>query len=141
MSYMLAIVGTKDNPLYQAEFGTLKGGHDGTPQFREDMRPMNQFILHSSLDMVEEVQWASSMLYLKQIDKFNGYSVSCWLTAGGTRFLLLHDLKNDDGIKTFFSDLYDLYTKCLMNPFYKVDTRITSRTFDTRVKALARKYL
>lgn len=141
MSFMLAIVGTKDNPLYSLEFGTSKSGGDGTAKFREDQRPMNQFILHSSLDVVEEVQWASGVMYMKSIDKFNNHVISTFLTAGNVKFMLLHDVRNDDGIKQFFGDVYDLYTKTLMSPFYDVDQPIRSAVFDGRVKALARKYL
>src|SRR5579871_695493 len=32
-------------------------------KFRDDNRHMNQFIVHSSLDMVEEVQWTSPTMY------------------------------------------------------------------------------
>ena len=33
------------------------------------------------------------------------------------------------------------YLQLLMNPFYAYDTPITSKAFDTRVRALARRYL
>jgi hypothetical protein len=29
MSYYFVIIGTKDNPIYQLEFGTYKGGGNG----------------------------------------------------------------------------------------------------------------
>lgn len=138
---MVAIVGTKDNPLYTLEFGTSKSGGDGLAKFREDQRPMNQFILHSSLDIVEELQWTSGTMYLKSIDKFNQHIISTYLTAGNIKFMLLHDIRNDDGIKNFFGDLYELYVKTLMSPFYQVEQLIKSPVFDQKVKALARKYL
>ncbi|CCG82867.1 Trafficking protein particle complex subunit 2 [Taphrina deformans PYCC 5710] len=141
MSFMLAIVGTRDNPLYTLEFGTSKSGGDGTPKFREDQRPMNQFILHSSLDIVEEVQWTSGIMYMKSIDKFNSNLISTFLTAGNIKLMLLHELRNDDGIKNFFNDVYELYTKTLMSPFYAVNMPIKSQVFDQRVRALAKKYL
>lgn len=141
MSFLLAIVGTKDNPIYQLEFGTAKSGGDGQPKFREDQRSMNQFIVHSALDVVEEVQWTSGIMYMKSIDKFNNAIVSTFLTAGNIKLMLLHETRNDDGIKNFFNDVYEMYVKCLMSPFYKVDSIITSRTFDAKIKALARKYL
>lgn len=141
MSFMLAIVGTKDNPLYQLEFGTSKSGGDGRAAFREDQRPMNQFILHSSLDIVEEIQWSAGIMYMKSIDKFNNNIISTFLTAGNIKFMLLHEVRNDDGIKNFMSEVYELYVKTLMSPFYKVDMPIRSPVFDGKVKTLARKYL
>lgn len=141
MSFMLAIVGTKDNPIYQLEFGTSKSGGDGRPQFREDQRSMNQFVLHSSLDIVEELQWATSLCYLKSIDKFNNSMISTFLTPGNIKLMLLHEVKNDEGIRQFLSEVYELYVKTLMSPFYKVDVPIRSSIFDARVRAAAKKYL
>ena len=62
MSYYFSIVGTRDNPLFEIEFGTSKAGGDGIARFREEARHMNQFIVHSSLDIVEEVQWGNNGL-------------------------------------------------------------------------------
>ncbi|BFZ64392.1 TRAPP subunit [Saitoella coloradoensis] len=141
MSYYLAIVGTKDNPIFQMEFGSWRGGGDGVPRFREDIRHMNQFIVHSALDIVEEVQWTSSSCYMKNIDRFNNSNISVFLTAGNIKIMLLHESKQDDAIRTFFQEVYDLYVKCLLNPFYTVDAPITSPAFEVKVRAAARKYL
>lgn len=62
MSYYFAIIGTQDNPLFEYEFGTSKQSGDGQSRFTEQARNLNQFILHSSLDIVEEVQWTSGQL-------------------------------------------------------------------------------
>jgi len=67
MSYYLMIVGTQDNPLFEYEFGTSKQGGDGQSRFTDQTRPMCQFILHSSLDIIEEVQWASGQLSVFEI--------------------------------------------------------------------------
>ena len=42
--YYFAIVGRKDNPLYESEFG----------QAKKEMRYLNQMIAHASLDMIDE---------------------------------------------------------------------------------------
>jgi len=141
MSFYFAVIGTKDNPIYETEFGTSKQGGDGTARFRDDQRPMNQFILHSSLDIVEEVQWVQRELYLKTVDRFNNLFVSCFLTAGNIKLLLLHETKNEEAIRQFFVEVHEVYIKALMNPFYEVDMRITSIVFDGRVRAAAKKYL
>lgn len=57
------------------------------------------------------------------------------------KFLLLHDTKADDAIRQFFTDVYELYAKTLMNPFYEIDMKITSIVFDSRVRGAAKKYL
>ena len=64
MSYYFTIIGTRDNPLFEHEFGTSKAGGDGIARFRHEARHMNQFIVHSSLDVVEEVQWGNNGLYV-----------------------------------------------------------------------------
>ncbi|CAJ2506175.1 Uu.00g003050.m01.CDS01 [Anthostomella pinea] len=90
MSYYFAIVGTQDNPLFEYEFGTSKQGGDGQSRFGEQARHMNQFIAHSSLDIVEEVQWGTGQMYLKHVDKFFNSHISAYVTAGNVKFLLLH---------------------------------------------------
>ncbi len=63
MSYYFTVVGTRDNPLFEIDFGTSKGSGDGIARFKDEAKHMNQFIVHAALDMVEEVQWANKELY------------------------------------------------------------------------------
>ena len=56
------------------------------------------------------------------------------------RCMLLHDVRNEDGIRNFFHDVHELYVKVLMNPFHGFNTPIASPLFDARVKVLGRKY-
>lgn len=63
MSYYFTIIGTRDNPLFELDFGTSKLGGDGVARFRDEAKHMNQFIVHSSLDLVEEAQWSTKELY------------------------------------------------------------------------------
>lgn len=62
MSYYFVIVSPTDSPLFEHTFGTSKAGGDGIAHFRngETSRYMNQFIVHASLDVVEEVQWLNN---------------------------------------------------------------------------------
>ncbi|KAH3686871.1 hypothetical protein WICPIJ_002155 [Wickerhamomyces pijperi] len=155
MSYYLAIIGTTDSPIYECEFGTHKQGGDGTSKFSPEMKELNPFILHSSIDIVEDIQWQTNSMFLKSFDEFHGpgtgststnvnYYISGFLTSGNVKFLMIHDnsvYKNEDSIKQFFMDLNDLYVKTLLNPFYKVNDVISSSVFDLKVKACAKKYL
>lgn len=57
-----------------------------------------------------------------------------------TKFLLMHDQKTDDNsMKTFFAELYELYVKVLLNPFYEKNSPILSPEFRARVKHISRR--
>ncbi|KAG2716079.1 trafficking protein particle complex subunit 2 [Juglans microcarpa x Juglans regia] len=127
------IVSRNDIPIYEAEVGSATK--------REDAAQLHQFILHAALDIVQDLAWTTSAMFLKAIDRFNDLVVSVYVTAGHTRFMLLHDSRNDDGIKSFFQEVHELYIKILLNPLYLPGSRITSSHFDTKVRGLARKYL
>ncbi|KAG0661422.1 hypothetical protein C6P46_004019 [Rhodotorula mucilaginosa] len=180
MSYYLVLVGTLDNPLYEATLASSKatsstpaasastaspnlGVHSpavptsfsifGAPQSGStpnaaavarggaggsgatigygqktgpDGRHVMQLVAHASLDVVEDVQ------YLKSIDKFHEWTVSVWLTPGGAlslfapelgfsppdkvvdtgvKLILLHELKNDEGIRLFLQETWENYVK------------------------------
>ncbi|ORY12978.1 Sedlin [Clohesyomyces aquaticus] len=95
MSYNFTILSPLDVPLFTHEFGTSRSGGDGIARFTSTERAQNPFILHSALDIVEEVQWGpsstsgSAPMYLKHIDKYQNNFISCWITGGNVRFLLL----------------------------------------------------
>ncbi|KAK7353664.1 hypothetical protein VNO80_19115 [Phaseolus coccineus] len=138
------IVSRNDIPIYEAEVGVAAK--------REDAAQLHQFILHAALDIVQDLAWTTSAMYLKSVDRFNELVVSVYVTAGHIlymwglftvdkkKFMLLHDSRNDDGIKSFFQDVHELYIKTLLNPLYLPGSRITSSHFDTKVRALARKW-
>ncbi|WRX20548.1 Trafficking protein particle complex subunit 2 - like 2 [Theobroma cacao] len=94
------IVSRNDIPIYEAEVGSAAK--------REDAAQLHQFILHAALDIVQDLAWTTSAMFLKAIDRFNDLVVSVYI---------------------------------LLNPLYLPGSRITSSHFDTKVRALARKYL
>ncbi|CDW90319.1 trapp complex subunit trs20 [Stylonychia lemnae] len=57
------------------------------------------------------------------------------------RFLLLHENRSEDAIKNFFNEVYELFVKVVMNPFYDSNQKIQLSSFEERVKSAARKYL
>jgi hypothetical protein len=163
MSYYFAIVGIQDNPLFEHEFGSSKQGGDGQSRFTDQVRHLNQFILHSSIDIAEEVQWSHGQMYLKCIDKFFDNYISCFVTAGNVKFLLLHhpvlpagtstarsstaiganptSQATEEAIKLFFTEVYENWVKATMNPFYSANMEVRSPVFRARVAAAGRKYL
>jgi hypothetical protein len=135
MSTLFVIVGKNDKPLYSFEYS------DAKKFLAKDETYLNHFIVHSSLDIVEETVWKNNAMYLKTIDRYGALNISSYVSPSHVKFMLLHNLKNEDSIKNFFVDVHEFYLKILMNPFYEVNTPITSKVFDDRVKQLALKKL
>ncbi|RUP46703.1 hypothetical protein BC936DRAFT_146611 [Jimgerdemannia flammicorona] len=82
-SFYLVIVGSRDDPVYEADLGPSSKAPpvpEGTK--KEESKHLNQFIIHSALDIVEEVQWNTTATYLKVVDKFNEFLISAFVSAG-----------------------------------------------------------
>mmetsp|Transcript_8073 Transcript_8073/g.9228 ORF Transcript_8073/g.9228 Transcript_8073/m.9228 type:complete len:156 (+) Transcript_8073:887-1354(+) len=151
---VFAIVG-RDDLVYETEFTSPASSsvtESGTTS-ASDSAHLHQFVMHSALDVVEEKMWETTNMYLKTVDNFNDMNVYAWVTASGAKFLLLHEQKAEDGargriphkneesIKLFFSEVNDLYSKTVLNPFYSPDQPIRSQVFQERVHTLGRKLL
>ena len=101
---------------------------------------LHHFVLHAALDAVDEAEWASTTMHLGVVDRFNSLQVSAFTTAGRVRFLLLHDGRGDESIKSFFKSVYELYLKAALSPFFIPTAKIASPEFSQKVKQLARLY-
>jgi hypothetical protein len=93
--------------------------------------------------------------------------VSAFVTAAQVTFLLLHDGRNDDTVKLFFRDVYEVrftpalwpllrrvtcsqtcssvsaaqvYLRVVLNPFFSASARLTSPTFAQKVRNISRTY-
>jgi hypothetical protein len=91
---------------------------------------LHQFVLHSSLDAVDDMIWATQAMFLNVVDKFNALQVrlvvinhdmaptsalqqqvSAFVTAAHIKFLLLHDGRSEESVKNFFKDVYEAYLR------------------------------
>ncbi|XP_026666083.1 trafficking protein particle complex subunit 2-like isoform X2 [Phoenix dactylifera] len=122
------IVSRNDIPIYEAEVGSA-------PK-KEEAAHKHQFILHAALDIVQDLAWTTSAMFLKAVDRFNDLVVSVYVTAGHILIIktLLDCILNRMG-------RHGGEVQILLNPLYLPGSRITSSHFDTKVRALARKYL
>lgn len=103
-------------------------------------RYLKQFIAYSALDIVDELEFTTTSMYLKQIDKFNEWTVYAFV-PNKLRILLLVTPKITRVDENFFIDLYQIYCKFSTNPLYVHNTLIKSSSFDRRVSQITRRYL
>jgi len=174
MSFYCVLVGTADQPLYEAHLTSTRnppsaatiaspaqssfsvfgagagvgpspsaatGGRSSVGYGPSKGRHVQQLIAHAALDTVEDVQWSNGYMYLKSIERFHEWNVSAWVTPGGVKMILLHDVKADDPIRLFLHATWEAYVKALLNPFHELNAPIKSPAFDARVREAAKKHL
>ena len=77
---------------------------------------------------------------MKSVDRFNEWHISAFVTPGGAKFLMVHDLVNEDGVRNFFIDVYEIWMRLRLNPFYTPDSEITNKQFILRVRSFGQRY-
>lgn len=118
MPQYFAIINEKDNPVYEAEFTAQQGPQNQIQQgFPQELKELNPFILHASLDIIEDLQWQNrlpshssssgsggastgflrsrnssnlSNCFLGKVDHFYGLVITAYITYSGMKFVMLH---------------------------------------------------
>lgn len=86
------IVGTNDAPIFEMETKSDNSVFknpisDYLRCLQKEENHLNQFMVHSALDLVDDIMWTTNNSYLKVVDKFNQWSISAYITSGGLSFL------------------------------------------------------
>ncbi|KAF7236234.1 hypothetical protein EG68_11328 [Paragonimus skrjabini miyazakii] len=134
--YYFAIVGHDDEALFDFEYSSNKSS-ESKP---EEHRHLNQFVAHAALDVIDEQLWNTTNTFLKSVDKFNEWIVSAFVTPSKLRFVLLHDEPNENRIRSFFNDVFEVYMKLALNPFFDRTKVICSPAFTAKVQRLSNKH-
>ncbi|KAJ1412980.1 trafficking protein particle complex subunit 2 putat [Ochromonadaceae sp. CCMP2298] len=129
------IVG-KNEPIFEMEVARATGDAQN-----DELAYLHQFILYSSLDLINSAMWTNNAIFLRTVDKFNFLLVSAYVTMGGKYFLLLHNGKNEDAVRAFFTEVHELYVKYLINPFAEPDAPVVSPQFSAHVRSLAKRLI
>ncbi|KAK5782318.1 TRAPP subunit TRS20 PWA37_005322 [Arxiozyma heterogenica] len=73
MPQYFAIIGSNDRPLYETEF------HKDNKDIPQSLKELNPFILHASLDIIEDLQWQiqpnDRSMFFGQDDSYNNDGV------------------------------------------------------------------
>ena len=131
-----AIVGTNDSPLF--EYSHSKSNTIQSPA--TETRHLQQFITLASLDIIDEVIFQNTNLYLKIIDKYQQQHVYAFVMHTGIRLVLLMEQARQDEVGRFFGHVADLVRRMMLNPFWEQNQKILDYGFRQRVEQLAIKY-
>ena len=121
--------------MFELELGA------GSIASKDELAYLHQFILHSSLDMVDNSMWVNSATFLRVVDRFNHLYVSAYVTPGGAYLLLLHEGRTEDAVRGFMTEMHELYVRYMINPFATLDGPICSPQFESHVRQISRRYL
>ncbi|KAG0139547.1 hypothetical protein CROQUDRAFT_101388 [Cronartium quercuum f. sp. fusiforme G11] len=127
------------HPSY-ALFGTGSAPIGYPRKDSEEGRHVVQLVAHASLDALDDLIWTEKSMYLKNVDRFHEWSVSALVPPGGPRLVILHEIKNEDGIKLFLLEAWEFLVRNMLSPFYETDAPIKTGAFDSRIKASARRF-
>jgi hypothetical protein len=74
MKQFFCIIARGDVPIYQTQL------HSSASKLQKE--DLIQFIIHASLDAVDQKVWTSNSMYFRNVDKFNDVNISAFVTAG-----------------------------------------------------------
>ncbi|XP_029654330.1 trafficking protein particle complex subunit 2-like [Octopus sinensis] len=103
-------------------------------------RLTTQSLAYGSLDLITDMFWQKETNYLGVVDRFCQFVVSAFVAYSGVMFLLVHYDRPDDWSKSFLTDVFELYSRVSLNPFFDFEDYIHSKDFMENMKQLCRKH-
>ena len=119
----VAIVGTMNNPLFLRSY------------LPEELK--FHYIIHASLDLIEDGVSTTSDLYLGMLYPSEEYRVFGYVTSTLVKLIVVVDAEvSDQAMKNFFEKFHTLYCNMACNPFYTIGDPIHSKGFETEMTML-----
>ena len=123
------IIGSNDRLLYEyPKESAMKYASDNE-------YVLNQFVILSALDYIEEKKKSQTKMYFRNIDVYGSHHLSAFVTPGNVKFILMTQSKSFES-KPFFESVYEDYIKIILNPFYELQTPIQNEQLTTHIKHL-----
>ncbi|CCW71739.1 unnamed protein product [Phytomonas sp. Hart1] len=124
----MRIVGPYDSTIFECS------STNGTN--KEDL--MCQFMLYSSLDVLDDIIWQRDDIYVSKVDQPYGekYYVSAFVGLAPIRLIMMQDTEPKDSLRVFFAEAYELTMKYLLNPFFDATKKIESASFHNSIMTL-----
>jgi hypothetical protein len=117
--------------VYEAELSktnptSIAASGDSNSKKKEDSY-FYEFIAHASLDFLDERLASKSQqnLFYSNIDRFNEWLISAFVTPSHLRFIVLHDQRNEENIKAFCQEVHEVYVK--VSKFYSIPIQFYSK--------------
>lgn len=135
MSYYLVLVSPRDSPLYEKHL-TSSGAFlpaDSSSSVIISLPPttpslslagtspvayppkgdphLSQLVAHAALDLLDDLASTNKLMFLPNIESFHAWTVSAFITPGGLKMVLVHELKNEQGIRAFLLETWESYVK------------------------------
>ncbi|CAD2222572.1 hypothetical protein AGDE_03948 [Angomonas deanei] len=123
------IIGPNDSVIY--EFS----GDDG-----DSVQVLRQFFTYASLDVIDDVMWTKGDFYLNKVDHSSELFISAYIGLAPIKLVLMHDADQSDTVRQFFSEVYEVVVKYLLNPFSEPNKDIHSPFVHESIVALHKKY-
>jgi hypothetical protein len=137
------VVGPQDNAIF--EFGKMadSSAPSSSSVGCDSQQLERQFMVHSALDIVDELVWAKGDFYLSKVDRYEDrstYHISAYVGFAPVKLMLMQDQEPYDNVRPFLMEAYELIVKHLLNPFSSPTAPIRSRDFDERIASIFTKY-